>query len=178
MTTIHKGAERDAEPQAWPKRAWNRFRVGSCLDLPDATAVPRIRRMGQESVPRLVEKIAKGGLESAKAAHLLGRLAEWRHIDCITAIEPLERLVKSCDFVEAQSAAMALIAINTEDSILAALGGYVDGSLTSRKCVVSAFTANGNEWARTYLEAAAVDCKDANVRVAARRILSKLREGH
>ena len=178
MQNAHKGTGNDTKPQTWAKRAWNRFRVESCLDLPDTTAVPRIRRIGQGSVPCLVEKIAKGGPDSAKAAHLLGRLAEWRHIECISAIAPLEGLLKKGDLLEAQNAAMALLAINTEESIMAALRGYVQGSQTSRKCVVSAFKSNGNEWVRAYLEAIAIDCGDANVKVAAKRILSEFGGRH
>jgi hypothetical protein len=178
MENAHKGAGNDSKPPGRLRRAWNRYRVESCLELPDTEAVPRIRGLGQGSVQCLVDKIAKGGPDGAKAAHLLGRLAEWRHIECVSAIAPLEELLKKGDFIEAQSAAMALLAINTEESIMAALRGYVGGSQTSRKCVVSAFKANGNEWVRTYLEAVAVDCEDANLKVAAHRVLSEFWERH
>jgi len=178
MQNAHRGTGDDAHPQGRMRKAWNRFMVGSCLDLPDAAAVPRIRRIGQESVPCLVEKITNGGPDSAKAAHLLGRLAEWRHIDCISAIAPLEALLTTGDVIEAQNAAMSLLAINTGESVMAALRGYVQGSLTSRKCVVGAFKANDSGLVRTCLEAIAVDCEDANVKVAAKRILSEFKKGH
>lgn len=178
MENAHKGTTNGSKPPGRLRRAWNRLMVNSCLDLPDAEAVPRVRELGQGSVPCLVDKIAKGGPDSAKAAHLIGRLAEWRHNDCISAIGPLEELLKKGDILEAQNAAMALLAIRTEESVMGALRGYVQGSQTSRKCVVSAFKANGNEWVRIYLEAIAEDCGDANVKVAAQRILSELKGGH
>ena len=58
------------------------------------------------------------------------------------------------------------------------LKGQQQGSQTSRKCVVSAFKSNGNEWVRAYLEAIAIDCGDANVKVAAKRVLLEFGKGH
>lgn len=177
MSNAHREAEA-GKPRSRLMNMFYRWKVASCMDLPDADAVPRIRGLGQDAVPCLVGKIAEGGPESAKAAHLMCRLAEWRHIDCVSAIGPLENLVKRGDVMEAQNAAMALLSINTEESILAALRGYVGGGQTARKCVVSAFRANGNEWVRTYLEAVSIDCEDESLKAAAKRVLLELEKGH
>jgi hypothetical protein len=123
----------------WVSRTYARFRVNAMLDLSDKEAIPRLVGMGGRAMPFLLEILGNWrDARCPRVAHIIGKLAENRHINGKDAVGPLEEMLRRGDMVEAQSAAIALLRIGSAKSIGVLKDVYCNGNPLAKKCVYSA----------------------------------------
>ena len=120
------------EKPATPKLGWfGRRKVNKLLDEPEKLAAPRLARFGASALPVLLEAIERGDSRSAKAAYLVGKLAE-AGVDCRDALYPLFGLLQNGNDIEKGMSAVALARMWTPESVSMLIAGMKDKNNITR----------------------------------------------
>jgi HEAT repeat protein len=160
---------------------FRRWRVNRLLDMPEKDAAPKLARFGSSAFPVLMEALEKAGpkedLRRAKAAYLIGKLAE-NGVDCTEAVMPLYGLLQAGGDIEKGNGAVALARIWTEESISKLVAALNDKNNISRRFAAVGLGMAGVEnplAMRALNKAAESDC-DPEVRKLAQKALRQIAE--
>ncbi len=120
------------EKPAAPRLGWfGRRKVNKLLDEPEQEASPKLAKFGASALPILLEAIERGDPRSAKAAYLIGKLAE-AGVDCSDALHPLFGLLQNGNEMEKGMAAVALARMWIQESVSMLIAGLGDKNNKTR----------------------------------------------
>lgn len=125
---MQEHAERPGGKISWLKK----WRINRLLDEPEKAAAQKLARLGASALPVLLEATGKGDARSARAAYLIGRLAE-AGTDCREALPSLFGLLQNGSELEKGNAAVALARMWVPESISMLIAGIKDGNNITRR---------------------------------------------
>lgn len=159
-----------------PKVGWfGRWRVGRLLDMPEKEAAPRLVKYRAFALPVLLEAVDKGDPRAAKAAYLIGKLAE-SNVDCGEAVMPLFGLLQCGSDLERGNAAVALARIRTKEAISMLVAALNDKNNITRRYAAVGLGVAGDPLVEKALKKAAEGDSDPRVRELARNALKQIAE--
>ncbi|MEW5996311.1 MAG: HEAT repeat domain-containing protein [Candidatus Micrarchaeota archaeon] len=179
-----EGRKIHAPPEGWLKRrlkGWRanrrRRKIDGLLDLPEKVAAPELARLKFPPLPYLLESVRGMDAKSAKAAYLIGKVAEGGG-DCREALHPLYDMLMNGDEMQKANSAAALAGIGATEAcsmLLAALG---DRNHLIRKYAAMGLGAMGDASAEGALKRVAEGDCDPEVRRFADSALKQIAWAH
>lgn len=156
------------------KEGWRKWKVSRLMDMGKAAA-PELAKLGFPPLPYLLESVRNMDAKSAKAAYLIGKVAE-SGTDCEEARHPLYDMLMTGDEMQKANSAVALARIGTQEArsmLLAALG---DRNNIIRRYATIGLGITGNPSVEGALKKVAEGDPDSEVRRLAENALKQIAE--
>ncbi|MCX6768523.1 MAG: HEAT repeat domain-containing protein [Candidatus Micrarchaeota archaeon] len=174
---------REAAPQTQAKpgigeriRRWRqRSKVDDCLDTPEKEAVKKLAKLKFLPLSYLVASVKKMDAKSAKAAYLIGKVAE-TGTDCNDALHPLYDLLMGGDDLGKANAAVALARIGTQEARSMLIAALNDRNHIIRRYAAVGLGITGDASAESALKKATESDPDREVRRLAENSIRQIAE--
>ena len=156
------------------KEKWRRWKVSRLMDM-GKEAAQELAKLKFPPLPYLLESVRNMDAKSAKAAYLIGKVAE-SGTDCAEALHPLFDMLMNGDEMQKANSAVALARMGTREArsmLLAALG---DRNNIIRRYAAIGLGITGNPSVEGALKKAAEGDPDREVRRLAENALNQIAE--
>jgi len=159
---------------SWLGEKWRRLKINGLLDM-GKEAASELAKLRFPPLPYLLESVRNMDAKSAKAAYLIGKVAE-SGTDCAEALHPLFDMLMTGDEMQKANSAVALARMGTQEArsmLLAALG---DRNNIIRRYAAIGLGITGNQSVEGALKKAAESDPDREVRRLAENAIKQIEE--